>query len=405
MAERFRPPPTSPWLGSGCLRSPPPAPVAPQIQNNPTASGNTNTHDHDTADTTDTDSDRGAGFGRTTIPIPDNGDSDTSVSDSASVASSPPMSPPPATPVSVGIGQYVRRVYVQTGTLDEDEQAVPRDGELSLDLLARFPNAEQFDLVNVRWDGLQGDVQAYFADTHAGMITSLTLRDVVFPTLRALGGLVRGLHSLQALRLRNVVWESEGEEEEGEPPVPQARARGQNQGPAATSRDPHPHRSSAGAAPAPGASSSSGNGGGGGGGGDGNNTMPQGGVVPHLEELEIYECTSPGAFISHLFTFVPHTTAASSSSSARRERRDAVTGERLQRLALDWRGRELVEEDPAILRNLILDAGAALQILEVDLAWQRVYPTSSPPSLLHPSSETSTEYSHLQSLRSRWTCI
>ena len=79
----------------------------------------------------------------------------------------------------------------------------------------------------------------------------------------------------------------------------------------------------------------------------------------------MYECTSSGAFISHLFN---HATATALWA------RSSVTGESLQRLALDWRGRE---EDPAILRNLILDAGAALQILEVDLAWQRVYPTFS----------------------------
>ncbi|THH22133.1 hypothetical protein EUX98_g8241 [Antrodiella citrinella] len=232
----------------------------------------------------------------------------------------------------VGIGHYVRHVFLKAGTSDEDEQPIPRDAELPASLLALFPNAEHYELINVRWGGLRPDVRAHFVDGAHGTVLALALREVAFPTLAELVRLVRALGGLKVLRMRNVVWEGDG----GDGAYVRDDGGGGGRG---RGRSPSLASSSSSANPqGPGASSDAAGGGG-----------------PRLEDLEMYECTSPGAFISRYFF-------SSTSDGV------GASGERLQRLALDWRGRE---EDPAILRNLISDAGAALQILEVDLAWQQ----------------------------------
>lgn len=270
----------------------------------------------------------------------------------AAINSNDNNSPPPVAPgaeddasADVGIAPYVRHVFLQAGTRDDDEQPIPRDTELRASLLTLFPNVEQFDLVNMRWGRLRSEVRHYFVGPHSHMISALSLREVAFPALGELVRLVRGLRALKVLRLRCVVWEESqgqghggggGEVEEGNSTAT-VSGHGHSRGQPSPSANP----SASSDAPL-------------------SRSPP---TRPQLEDLEIYECTSPGALISHLLTHAMATALWERSS---------ITGERLQRVALDWRGRE---EDPTILRNLILDAGAALQILEVDLAWQRVYPT------------------------------
>ncbi|KAJ3483378.1 hypothetical protein NLI96_g6356 [Meripilus lineatus] len=141
---------------------------------------------------------------------------------------------------------YVRGLAIEGGTEDDDEETVPRDGELTQGLLALFTNVEILRLSQMRWGKLRVDVQGQFL-RGLPTLTVLHLTDVEFPKLTDLLSLARSYSELREIHLTRVVWSVE-------------------QGPGMISRR---------------------------------------GYSPlkdplHLEALSVYECTSPAAFVSSL---------------------------------------------------------------------------------------------------------
>ena len=130
--------------------------------------------------------------------------------------------------------------------LGDDEEPVPRDGELSQGLLELFTNVENLRLSHMRWGKLRVDVQGYFLQGQP-TLTVLQLTDVEFPKLTDLLNLARSYSELREIHLTRVVWSVE-------------------QGPGMISRRAY--------------------------------SPPK--APLHLEALSVYECTSPGAFVNSL---------------------------------------------------------------------------------------------------------
>lgn len=139
---------------------------------------------------------------------------------------------------------YVRNLVIEGGTENDDEEPVPRDGELSQVLLALFTDVESVTLSHMRWSGLRPEVQTYFL-SQLPRLTVLQLSDVEFPKLTELLSLAQSFSELREIHLIRVVWSADKS--------------------AVTRRAYSPSK-----------------------------------APFHLVDISVYECTSPAAFISSL---------------------------------------------------------------------------------------------------------